>query len=47
MVDTKGAVPDKNLEALSCAISLRAGGQSICKAASIPFIVDIAREHST
>jgi len=37
----------KNLEALSCAISPRAGGQSISKAASIPFIVHEARDGLT
>jgi len=37
----------KDLETLSCTVSLRAGGQSISKAASIPFIVDNTRDVST
>jgi len=36
----------KNLEALSCTISLKAGGQSISKAASIPFLVQKTRDGS-
>jgi len=37
----------KNLEALSCTITLRAGGQGVTKAASIPFIIHNARDTST
>ena len=36
-----------NLEALSCTISPRAGGQSISKAVSIPSVVHSARDGST
>ena len=43
MVDTEGAVP--NLEALSYNVNLRAGGQSIHKAAAIPFVVHNTRLH--
>jgi len=39
--------PTKNLEAHSCTISLRAGGQSVSKAASIPFAIHNARDVST
>ena len=42
-----GRCPMKSLETLSYTVSLRAGGQSISKAASIPFIVDNSRDVST
>ena len=34
----------KNLKALSCTIGLRGGGQSVSKAASLPFVVHNARD---
>ena len=37
----------RNLEALSCAISPRAGGQSVGQAASIPFVIHNTRDDST
>ena len=40
-VDTSGAVPN---EARSCTVSPRVGGQSVSKAASIPFVVHDARD---
>jgi len=47
-VDTWGAVPDqRNLEALSCTIGSRAGGQSVSKAVSIPSVVHSAFDGST
>jgi len=39
--------PMRNLEALSNTISLRAGGQSVSKAVSIPSVVHSARDGST
>ena len=39
-----GQYPMKALKALSCNVHLRAGGQSVCKAASILFIVHNARQ---
>ena len=46
-VDTRGAMPDEILEALSCTIRPRAEGQSMSKAASIPFIIHDTRNGST
>ena len=39
-----GQYPTRNLEAFSCIISPRAGGQSISKAVSIPSVVHSARD---
>ena len=46
-IDTQGRCPTRNLEALSCTIGLRAGGQSISKAVSIPSVVHSTRNGST
>ena len=46
-IDTRGRCPTRNLEALSCTIGPRAGGQSGSKAVLIPSVVYSARDGST
>jgi len=41
-----GQCPAKILKALSCIVSLRAGDQSVHKAASVPFVVHDARDRN-
>ena len=42
-----GRCPIRNLEALSCTIGPKAGGQSVIKAMSIPSVVHSAKDSST
>ena len=46
-VDTRGVVPDKESQVLSCTINPSAGGQSFSKAVSILVIVHVTKDHST
>ena len=38
-VDARGAMPDKESQTLSCTVGPRAGGQSVSKVVSIPFVI--------